>query len=238
MHVHLQTAALFGNSTGLEYFYVNVFLGSNRQKQSLIVDTGSNIAAVPCRNYCSVSVYGKQSCGDHINQWYDIDRSTSKHFFDCQKEKKCRCTKDNRCLFGQSYLEGSSYEGFWVKDSMHFGEEFHPKLDAFNFTFGCISKETNLFYTQKADGILGMGTGFDHGIEGEKPIYEAMIDAKIIRQRMFTICLGLNGGYFQIGGFNTAHHVEPINWYKFTTTRSQETFTFPIIDVIVGNEYM
>jgi len=40
-----------------------------------------------------------------------------------------------------------------------FGDNYKENHDKFNFVFGCIFKETNLFYTQKADGILGMGKG-------------------------------------------------------------------------------
>lgn len=43
-----------------------------------------------------------------------------------------------------------------MKDNFHFGERYHPGEDAFNFAFGCIEEETNLFFDQAADGILGM----------------------------------------------------------------------------------
>jgi hypothetical protein len=66
-HVHLQNAALHGNSTDLQYFYVDVFFGNNKERQSLIVDTGSGIAAVPCKNYC-------KHCGEgHLNSYFDVD---------------------------------------------------------------------------------------------------------------------------------------------------------------------
>ena len=54
-------------------------------------------------------------------------------------------------------MEGSSYSGFMVSDQVYFGDNYHQGHDAFQFVFGCVSKETILFYDQKADGILGMG---------------------------------------------------------------------------------
>jgi hypothetical protein len=42
-----------------------------------------------------------------------------------------------------------------VKDQVFFGSEDSLE-ESFDFTFGCVSKETNLFYTQEADGILGL----------------------------------------------------------------------------------
>ena len=51
-HFHIETSVLEGNSTFLQYYFTNVHIGSNKEKQTLIVDTGSSIVAVPCQNYC------------------------------------------------------------------------------------------------------------------------------------------------------------------------------------------
>jgi hypothetical protein len=79
-------------------------------------------------------------------------------------------------------MEGSSYEGFMVRDQVYLGESYHEGLDQFEFTFGCVTKETNLFYDQAADGILGLGMG--HGLNSgdQKPIYQSMFDDGIISQ--------------------------------------------------------
>jgi hypothetical protein len=77
-------------------------------------------------------------------------------------------------------MEGSSYEGFMVKDQVYLGNSFHEPFDAFKFSFGCVSKETNLFYDQAADGILGLGMGHGLSTDDQKPIYKAMIEAGII----------------------------------------------------------
>lgn len=115
---------------------------------------------------------------------YDLDKSTSKHIFDCKKEAKerCECSSDgnHRCHFYQGYMEGSSYTGFMVQDQVYFGDQYKVGYDAFNFVFGCIYKETNLFYTQKADGILGMGKGSGIYIKDQVPIYKSMFDQKLI----------------------------------------------------------
>lgn len=100
-------------------------MGSQRQKQSLIVDTGSGIAAVPCKNYC-------KSCGpDHLNDYFDVKSSLSKYFYDCHKDQGCTCDRDGKCSFLQKYGEGSLYKGFIVKDSVHFGDHYHAGLDSF-----------------------------------------------------------------------------------------------------------
>ena len=53
-------------------------------------------------------------------------------------------------------MEGSSYTGFMVRDLLYFGTEADDE-DGVDFVFGCVNKETKLFYTQEADGILGLG---------------------------------------------------------------------------------
>lgn len=91
--MHLQSTPLYGNSTGLEYFYVTAFIGSHQYPQALILDTGSSVAAVPCREYCS-----DQSCGTHINGLYEFSKSTAGYLLTCQAEDyDCRCTDENRC---------------------------------------------------------------------------------------------------------------------------------------------
>lgn len=150
-------------------------MGSHLQKQSLIVDTGSSMAAVPCAKYCT-SENGSPTCGKHIYDHYDFDSSSAGYTFNCLKEK-CTCTDDGKCKFYQGYMEGSSYSGFMVEDQVYFGDSYHLAHDAFMFSFGCVSKETNLFYNQRANGILGMAMGTSMSIKQQKPIYEAMYDA-------------------------------------------------------------
>ena len=160
---------------------------------------------MPCANYCSARSGSQQSsCGKHLNPWYDFDDSAFGFTFNCQEENQqyCQCTADSKCKFRQSYMEGSSYNGFMVEDKLYFGEEA-PDEDGIEFVFGCVSKETKLFFTQDADGILGLGKVQHHGVEGQKTIYEHMHEQGIIESRTFSLCLGITGGYFQIGGFTT-----------------------------------
>lgn len=75
----------------------------------------------------------------------------------------------------QSYVEGSSLSGYYLLDYVVAGDEIQDYYDGKStlteqaiehlitdeetkFAFGCTTKETNLFYTQEAAGIMGMGT--------------------------------------------------------------------------------
>ena len=66
-----------------------------------------------------------------------------------------------------------------MKDKVHFGEPFHPEEDAFNFTFGCVTEETHLFYSQQADGILGMSKSNAANVM-MRPIFEVMHEEGVI----------------------------------------------------------
>lgn len=79
------------------------------------------------------------------------------------------------CDFSQAYGEGSSYSGFLVRDKFYFGEGFHPAEDGFNLTFGCVQTETHLFYSQAADGILGLTRG-NRASPYMTPIYRQLKD--------------------------------------------------------------
>lgn len=68
---------IYGNAS-LGYYYVNIYIGSpDPQPQSVIIDTGSGILAVPCAN-C-------KQCGhkNHIHSPYDPQKSTSSQVLTC-----------------------------------------------------------------------------------------------------------------------------------------------------------
>jgi len=101
------------------------------------------------------------------------------------------------------------YEGYVVSDQLYFGEDFHPAYDGFTYTFGCVKRETHFFYTQDADGILGMSMAVSADNSNKfTPIYKVMHDNGLIEKVMFTLCLGRNGGYFQVGGFDGTGFIE------------------------------
>ena len=88
--------------------------------------------------------------GRHINSYYPLDSSTTKTILSCKNEP-CGWILDNKWEFSIHYGEGSSYTGFWVVDDVYFGENA-DKDDMQRFQFGWVTKETNLFFTQDADG--------------------------------------------------------------------------------------
>jgi len=52
-HAIFYKIPIFGNITNISYYYSYIFMGTPPQPQSVILDTGSSLVAVPCENYCA-----------------------------------------------------------------------------------------------------------------------------------------------------------------------------------------
>jgi hypothetical protein len=71
----------------------------------------------------------------------------------CQNSCGSRKASDP-CTFAISYAEGSSLSGIIIEDEIQF--EGGSEGESIRTSFGCTTKETNLFYTQAANGIFGL----------------------------------------------------------------------------------
>lgn len=66
---------VFGNAT-LGYYYINLYVGTPPQEQSVIIDTGSGQLAMPCSKCVS--------CGNsHIHKPFDLRSSSSSKVLTC-----------------------------------------------------------------------------------------------------------------------------------------------------------
>jgi hypothetical protein len=144
------------------YYFSKFYVGSPEVEQSAIIDTGSDQLAFPCDS-CRSS-----DCGTHQDpRFFTSKSSTFKYDLHC--DNRIYYHNSNVCQFIKSYAEGSSILGFLAQDYMKFKNSRpveDPKLNTFNQNlkkdikikaeFGCTTKETGLFKTQYADGILGL----------------------------------------------------------------------------------
>ena len=144
------------------YYFATFDVGTPEKLQSVIIDTGSDTMAFPCE-----TCHGR-NCGSHQYPRFSPEGSTSFKY-------KIRCTNPQHlgghqvCKFVKSYAEGSSLYGFLADDLVRFKNAkkvYGTKLHELNrklvkdvrlqTEFGCTEKETGLFKTQYADGILGL----------------------------------------------------------------------------------
>ena len=66
---------VYGNAT-LGYYYINLYVGTPPQEQSVIIDTGSGQLAMPCSKCVS--------CGNsHIHRPFDLRSSSSSKVLTC-----------------------------------------------------------------------------------------------------------------------------------------------------------
>ena len=99
-------------------------------------------------------------------------------------------------------------------DQVHFGDNHRSAAEAFDYSFVCVDKETGMFQEQRADGILGLGRKSGQGVSSQVPIYDAMYNAGLVKEKQFNICLGQNGGYVQIGGYDRQVPLEDVKWFQ------------------------
>jgi len=107
------TVPVYG-SDNLKYYFADLWVGTPAQKQSVIVDTGSDYLAFPC-SYCAAG-----NCGNHKDPVLDMSKDTAAKPMACQgtfENFKCsnHCFK-NQCGFNRKYMEGSSLEGIVFQD--------------------------------------------------------------------------------------------------------------------------
>ena len=66
------------------------------------------------------------------------------------------------------------------------------------------------------------------------PIYEAMFKDGIVKQRMFNICLGKDGGFMQVGGYDRDLLLEDVKWFRWNNANGG-TYKFDLHGVSLNN---
>ena len=189
----LEEINIFGNTSFLNYYYSELYIGKNKQIQSYILDTGSSITTSPCNPYCS-------KCGKHLYGLYNVEDDSK--IVSCGTEL-CnlvtnRCGANQRCSFSISYSEGSSLSGYFINDYVSLkNDSFLPEKTV---PIGCTISENHLFYTQLADGIMGL-------VNSEKNFVSILYRNNIIKENIFSLCLSQDGGYFSLGEIDNKYHL-------------------------------
>jgi hypothetical protein len=198
---------IFGNAT-IGYYYVEAYVGTPPQKQSLIVDTGSHLTIFPCK--------GCTKCKkDHLYRLFDPARSdTFAHVDPKRTYFNWMCLEpsaDGKCPFEQGYSEGSTYTGSFAIDSFLFENELNQEQNHSHMhIFGCADVETNEFYRQQADGIIGIGVLTKDVFRNPPTIIDTEIVEGRIARESFALCFGRDGGFLSLGSPNTRQHMPDI----------------------------
>ncbi|KAG2329463.1 hypothetical protein Bca52824_000643 [Brassica carinata] len=167
------------------YYTTRLWIGTPPQMFSLIVDSGSTVTYVPCSD-C-------KQCGKHQDPKFQPEMSTTYQPVKCNMD--CNCDDDKeQCVYERAYAEHSSSKGVLGEDLISFGNE--SQLTPQRAVFGCENVETGDLYSQRADGIIGLGTG-------DLSLVDQLVDKDLI-SNSFALCYGgmdLGGGSMILGGF-------------------------------------
>ncbi|CAD8171131.1 unnamed protein product [Paramecium pentaurelia] len=241
----IHTSILYGSSD-LGYYFVNIYVGNPPQRQSVIIDTGSSITAFPC-DACDSNL----SCGNHLDQYYNRKNSSTYEDLNCKSSfGECTCLRcsNQQCIFSISYSEGSHLEGFYVNDQVIFGdllmeakassnESISKKDSSVRSVFGCTTRETNLFKTQQANGIMGLSPktnttlAFPNIVDD---IYKQHSGMKLF----FSICIGRIDGFMTIGQYDYNRHQQNSAYYtiQYFHTENKPVYGIKISQIRVHNK--
>ncbi|KAK6804916.1 hypothetical protein RDI58_002700 [Solanum bulbocastanum] len=173
------------------YYTTHIWIGTPPQKFALIVDTGSTVTYVPCSS-C-------KKCGNHQDPKFQPEKSSTYQSVKC--DKTCPCDlKRQQCIYERRYAEMSSSFGLLGEDVISFGNlsELGPQ----RAVFGCEIAETGDLYSQRADGIMGLG-------RGDVSIVDQLVGKHVISDS-FSLCYGgmdFGGGAMVLGGIKTPAHM-------------------------------
>ena len=213
---------IYGSAFKLNYYYSNLYLGEDMQKQGYILDTGSTITTSTCSPICT-------HCGKHICPAYDI--KTEDKIIPCSNEK-CRMVTSkcngvsNKCSFSISYSEGSSLSGVYIDEIVRFGNNYKEQNATF-VPIGCTTDENHLFYTQDANGIMGLANN-------ERNFIEILYKFGAIKKNIFSLCFAQLGGVFNIGEINDKIHKENVTFVPMLLDRGKY-FGLSIKSMAVNN---
>ncbi|GBF88216.1 hypothetical protein Rsub_00928 [Raphidocelis subcapitata] len=181
-------------STKVGYYTAPMSLGSPPQTFHLILDSGSSLTVVPCKQ-CD--------CGFHQSKPFDPAASSTSRAIGCSDDacslprRSCNVSESkSQCSFYNLYAEGSSSGGVVLTDKLLLprpGGRAPEVLEGFKF--GCAKFQTGQLYTQEADGVAGLGFG------------PAALPAQLAAARKggdgapgaFSLCLGADGGAMALG---------------------------------------
>ncbi|KDO21564.1 hypothetical protein SPRG_13375 [Saprolegnia parasitica CBS 223.65] len=208
--------------------YAELYMGLPPQKASVIVDTGSHLTALPCAS-CP-------NCGTHTDPPYDIAKSSTARFMQCDEFDGCSSCEQDHCRISQSYAEGSMWSALLVNELCWVGP-----LDAtggsnatttmaasgVRFPIGCQTKETGLFIGQKENGIMGLS-------QDNNTFMAYLVSANRVDRNLFSLCFAENGGQMVLGGADESVHLAAPVFTPLLTTSGW--FTVELLDISVGNK--
>lgn len=125
-------------------YIINVGFGTPEQSMYTLIDTGSNVAWIPCTQ-C-------QGCDTTAAPPFDSTLSSSYKVLDCNSPSCSGCGENSECEFEVIYGDHSQVKGVLSSDAITLGSQ-----SLSNFAFGCAESVSGL--DQNQPGLMGLGGG-------------------------------------------------------------------------------
>ena len=203
----LQT--LYSDSYSNNYYYATLYISDKQVKQTYMIDTGSPIMSSPC-GPC-------EYCGKHKTNYFDFNKKILSQPLKCGSEV-CKLVPASGCLakdkdiankdcsFFKQKTNGDGLRGYYLSNIVYFEENKNltsPQekkvYRSFAIPVGCTLEEYGKFKDLKTDGILGLNN--------QKRSFSTLLyNLKIIKKNVFSLCLGLDGGYMSLGNIDYDYH--------------------------------
>lgn len=205
----IQSARLYGSIDPHEYYYVDMMVGTPPQRTNVIVDTGSGITGYPCKK-CS-------QCGpNHVDVGFDVNASSTAKWIKCGSPNCHGSCEQDHCSYYQGYFEGSKMSGWWFTDKVQL-DDLHAGNPAATIDMGCHMMENHMFYTQQANGIMGLRPPG----QGRRTFLDQLFEnTSHVNVHIFTLCFADWGGRMHVGGYNKSMHLGPLQWIPMATSSS------------------
>eukprot|EP00002_Diphylleia_rotans_P039223 TRINITY_DN9054_c0_g1_i1.p1 TRINITY_DN9054_c0_g1~~TRINITY_DN9054_c0_g1_i1.p1 ORF type:complete len:548 (+),score=97.05 TRINITY_DN9054_c0_g1_i1:48-1691(+) len=180
-------------------YYFELSIGTPPKQFFVQMDTGSSSTAIPmvgCKE-------GPQLESCHvIKQPYDPVESSSSKLVLCNSE--CSYCYSGACGFRLQYGDGSKVEGMVYEDTVAIGEY------AFQMVFGGVKSSSSGFERGPVDGISGFAT-MALSPSSMDPFFDAFRRSNSVAN-IFSICMGWEGGYLVLGGYDPKFNAEEIKY--------------------------
>ena len=234
----LQT--LYSDSFSNNYYYTTLYIGQNKKKQTYIIDTTSKIMSSPCQE-C-------KHCGKKKTNYFDNTNKKDLKPLKCSSKicktlfsSECSYKKDKKdkndlliksCSFQSKKQNGEGLDGYYLSNIVYFEEEKNKATNtkiyrSYAIPIGCTIAEHGNFKSYKEDGIMGLNNG-------KGSFIDVLYNLKVVDRNLFSLCLGLDGGYMSLGEIDNTYHKSKV--IKYVPLLNQTNlYAFNVFGISVGS---
>ena len=228
---------LYSDSFSNNYYYATLYIGPKQIKQTYIIDTGTATMSSPCAP-CD-------ECGKHKTNYYeDLEKKANKPL-KCSS-KICKMVPASECNVKEKYKDkktcsfynqkpnGDGLRGYYLSNIVYFEEGQNQTTTdkkkvyrSYALPLGCTVGEYGKYKEIKSDGVIGLNNE-------ETSFISLLYKLKIINKNIFSLCLGLEGGYMSLGEVDTTYHSsKKINYIPLLN--SSALYLINLKGIILGN---